>query len=203
MTTTIGRRQLLGGAVATLGLTALGARTAGPAAAANWKVLDHDYQAQINGWYCGPAATRIVLSCKGRYLGQEDLARQLGTTQNGTDHIGLVTTVLNNHLGGYYESKQMPNDPPTQGQRDLLWHDIVYDIDRGYGIVANIVAPPGNQPPGYPSNQTIYHYFAVIGYNPDTRQVYIADPANFGGNHHYWLTFDQLASLVPPKGYSA
>ncbi|MGN6103956.1 MAG: hypothetical protein ACTHU0_02525, partial [Kofleriaceae bacterium] len=75
--------------------------------------------------------------------------------------------------------------------------------DANAVIVANIVAPPSNQPPGYPSNETIYHYFAVIGYNPNTRQVYIADSANFGGNQRYWLSFDQLASLIPPKGYSA
>lgn len=202
MTITIGRRQLLGGAAATLGLTALGAGTARPASAAAWKVLEHQYQQQANGYWCGPTATQIALSTRGINLSQADLAAQLGTTTNGTDHISQVTTVLRNHVG-WFETKEMPNDPPTQGQRDLLWNDIVYNIDRGYPVVANIVAPPGNQPPGYPSNQTIYHYFAVIGYNPDTRQVYIADPANFGGNHHYWLSFDQLATLIPPKGYSA
>lgn len=109
-------------------------------------------------------------------------------------------------LGGYvgwYETKEMPNDPPTQAQKDLLWRDIVLDIDNGYAIVANIVAPPGNQPPGYPPGQTIYHYFTVIGYDDVNRTVLIADPASFSGNQIYWLTFDQLASLIPPKGYSA
>lgn len=200
--TSIARRDVLRGAGATLGLTALGGVTARPAAAANWKVLQHDYQVQQTGYWCGPAATRIVLSCRGVRLSQADLAGQLGTTVNGTDHIGQVTAVLGRHVG-WYETKEMPNDPPTQAQRDLLWRDITYNVDRGYGLVANIVAPPGNQPPGYPSNQTIYHYFAVIGYNPDLRQAYIADPANFGGNHHYWLSFNQLATLIPPKGYSA
>lgn len=33
--------------------------------------------------------------------------------------------------------------------------------------------------------------------------VHIADSASFSGNQLYWLTFDQLASLIPPKGYSA
>ena len=77
-----------------------------------------------------------------------------------------MTGVLNANLGrGWYETKEMPNDPPTQGQRDLLWNDIVLDIDNNYPLVANIVAPPGNQPPGYPSDQTIYHYFTVFGYD--------------------------------------
>lgn len=35
------------------------------------------------------------------------------------------------------------------------------------------------------------------------RTVLIADPASFGGNQIYWISFDRLAALVPPKGYSA
>lgn len=165
-------------------------------------VLDVDYQVQETGYWCGPAATRIALSARGIYRSQADLAAELGTHTGGTDWIGQVTRVLGGYAG-WYETKEMPNDPPTQAQKDLLWNDIVVDIDNGYPIVANIVAPPGNQPPGYPSDQTIYHYFTVIGYNDVDRTVLIADPASFSGNQIYWLTFDQLASLIPPKGYSA
>ena len=101
--------------------------------------------------------------------GQAALAQQLGTTVDGTDWIGQVTGVLNANLhAGWYVTREMPNDPPTQQQRDLLWHDVVRAIDDGFPLVANIVAPPSNHPPGYP-NTTIYHYFTVIGYNPQTR----------------------------------
>lgn len=58
-------------------------------------------------------------------------------------------------------------------------------------------------PPGYPSDQTIYHYFTVIGYDDANRTVLIAGPASFSGNQIYWLSFDQLATLIPPKGYAA
>ncbi|MFE7747407.1 hypothetical protein ACFU5M_34465, partial [Nocardia sp. NPDC057455] len=57
-------------------------------------------------------------------------------------------------------------------------------------------------PPGYPAWQTIYHYIAAVGYDTNARAVYIADPANFGGYQHYWLTVAKLASLVSPKGYA-
>ncbi|HEV7628681.1 MAG TPA: C39 family peptidase, partial [Streptomyces sp.] len=147
---------------------------------------------------------RIALSARMGAPSQADLAAQLGTTENGTDDISQVTSVLNSNLGtGWYESKYMPDDPPSQGQKDLLWQDIVGDIDNNYPLVTNIVAPPGNQPPGYPSDQTIYHYFTVIGYDDANRTVLIADPASFSGNQIYWLSFDQLASLIPPKGYAA
>lgn len=167
--------------------------------------LQVDYQVQQTGYWCGPAATRIALSARtSAPPTQADLAAQLGTTVDGTDWIGQVTTVLNDDLGtGWYETKEMPDDPPTQAQKDLLSRDIHLDIDNGYAIVANIVAPPGNQPPGYPSDQTIYHYFTVIGYDDANDTVLIADPASFSGNQIYWLSFAQLASLIPPKGYSA
>ncbi|SCK32240.1 Peptidase_C39 like family protein [Streptomyces sp. WMMB 714] len=168
------------------------------------KTLEIDYQVQETGYWCGPAATRIALSARMGAPSQADLAAQLGTHEGGTDHISQVTNVLNANLGtGWYETKEMPNDPPTQEQKDLLWRDIVLDIDNNYPLVTNIVAPPGNQPPGYPSDQTIYHYFTVIGYDDANRTVLIADPASFGGNQIYWLSFDQLASLIPPKGYAA
>ncbi|GAB3835458.1 C39 family peptidase [Kribbella italica] len=167
------------------------------------KTLQVDFQYQETGYWCGPAATRIALSARIAAPSQQQLANELPTTTNGTDWIGQVTRVLNNHLGtGWYETKEMPNDPPTQGQRDLLWNDIVLDIDNNYPIVANIVAPASNHPPGYP-NYTIYHYFTVIGYDSADMTVLIADPAGFAPTATYWLTFNQLATLIPPKGYSA
>lgn len=166
------------------------------------RTLSIDFQYQQTGYWCGPAATRIALSARISPPSQQELANQLGTTTNGTDWIGQVTGVLNNNLGtGWYETKEMPNDPPTQAQRDLLWRDILLDIDNNYPIVANIVAPASNHPPGYP-NYTIYHYFTVIGYDTSDSTVLIADPAGFGPAT-YWLTFNQLATLIPPKGYSA
>lgn len=178
------------------------AEGSGSAALGAWKVLPVDYQVQETGYWCGPAATRIALSARMAPPSQQQLANELGTTTNGTDWIGQVTAVLNRRGGLGYRTVEMPNDPPTAAQRDRLWSDIVLGIEAGYPLVLNIVAPPSNHPPGYP-NETIYHYFAAIGYNPQTREVYIADSANFSGKQRYWLSFDQVASLVPPKGYAA
>jgi hypothetical protein len=169
-----------------------------------WKVLNVHYEPQTTGYWCGPTATKIALSARMSPPTQGALASQLHTTTNGTDSIDQVTGVLNANLGGGpYVTTLMPNDPPTPDQKARFWDDIVRSIDQNYPVVANIVAPPSNHPPGYPNNSTIYHYFTVIGYNPDTHEAYIADPADFGGHSEYWLSFDQLATLVPPKGYSA
>jgi hypothetical protein len=168
------------------------------------RVLNVHYEIQQTTYWCGPTATEIVLSARTSPPGQAALAQQLGTTTNGTDWIGQVTGVLNSNLGGYgwYTTREMPDDPPTQQQHDLLWHDLVRAVDDGFPFVANIVAPPSNHPPGYP-NSTIYHYFAAIGYDSGAGRVYIADPADFQGNQLYWLTFEQFATLIPPKGYTA
>lgn len=171
---------------------------------ASSKVLNVDAQAQETGYWCGPASTRIALSAHMSPPSQAALASELGTTTNGTDWIGQITGELNTYLGaGTYTTHEMPSDPPTAEQRDRLWADIVHSIDHGYVVVANIVAPPGNQPPNYPADQTIYHYLTVYGYDQQTRQVNIADPANFGGTTRYSLSFDQLSTLIPPKGYSS
>lgn len=166
-----------------------------------WKVLNVNYQVQETEYWCGPAATRVAISARRPAPSQGRLAGELGTTYDGTDWIGQVTRVMNGWIGGY-ETREIPNNPPTPDQWNRLWRDVVRGIDYGYPVVANIVAPPWNHPPGYP-NYTIYHYVAVIGYNPDNMQVFIADSAYFGGRAFYWIPFNQLALLISSKGYSA
>lgn len=173
------------------------------------KILDHTYSVQETSWWCGPASSQIVLTARGINVPEVDLMRDLEALegnrgwddQDGTDSIVQVTTVLGRRTGQPYVTRQIPNDPPTQSQKDLLREDVRKSIDGGNGVVANIVAPPGNQPPGYPAWQTIYHYIAIVGYD-DAQGVYVADPANFSGIHNYWLTWDKIASLIAPKGYS-
>ncbi|MER6987582.1 C39 family peptidase [Saccharopolyspora hirsuta] len=170
------------------------------------KSLDLDYQAQQTSYWCGPTATRIALSAKTDALpDQAALAVALGTTENGTDTIHQVVDGLNKQLGGaaHYEARDWSDKQLTPELTDQLWSDIVRNINEGKAMVANIVAAPGNQPPGYPSDQTIYHYVTIAGYDEANRTVHIADPARFSGIEDYWLDLDQLASLIKPKGYTA
>ena len=184
--------------------------TGGPVAE---KVLDYprDQVHQDTFYNCGPASVQTVLrAATGEYVTESVLGRELGTHTGGTDWIGQVTRVLNARLpGGAFRTAEMPNDPPTQAQKDALWANIVGSINAGFGVVANIVAPPSNYPravapstvsPAY-SGGTVYHYFAVMGYSEaGGRRCWIAD-SGFSP-YGYWMGFDQLASLIPPKGYS-
>lgn len=166
-------------------------------------ILPHRYTPQETGYFCGPGSTQIALTALGIDAGEWDLAKELGTDIDGTDWIGQITQVLKRRSGRPYITREIPNDPPRPIQVDLLWDDIVKSINGGNALVANIVAPPGNQPPGYPSWQTIYHYICLTGYDENGRRVHVSDPANFSGIGEYWLSVEKLASLISPKGYSA
>ena len=92
------------------------------------KVLAYDRSivAQETGFWCGPAATQIVLDGRGIRRSEADLAKRMGTHTGGTDHIGLPAKVLAAELPGVkWTTVQMPNDPPTAAQKDRLWADLV------------------------------------------------------------------------------
>ncbi|WP_081205157.1 C39 family peptidase [Prescottella equi] len=175
------------------------------------KQLDYDRAIvrQETGYWCGPASAQVVLNSRGIHVDESVLAREIGTHIGGTDYIGLIERVLDQRVpDARYTSVQMPDDPPTAEQSAQLWRDVVRSIDAGWGVIVNIVAPVSNYPravapstisPAY-AGGTVYHYMTVMGYDDaGARSVWIADSgfAPFG----YWMSFDQLATLIPPKGY--
>lgn len=191
----------------------LGARLLVPGGPVTEKVLNYprDQVVQDTGWNCGPASVQTAIrAADGPFIPEGDLARELGTHQGGTDWIGQFPAVLNRRIpGAQYRVVDMPQDPPTAAQRDRLWNDIVASINAGHGVVINIVAPPSNYPravhpstisPAY-GGGTVYHYFLAVGYSDGGgRRVWIAD-SGFSP-YGYWISLDQLATLVPPKGYA-
>lgn len=171
---------------------------------------DRSIVPQETGWWCGPASAQVVLNGLGIKVPEAQLAREIGTTVNGTDYIGLIERSLDTRIPtASYTSVYLERDPISAAQKETLWRDLVRSIDGGYGVVMNWVAPPGNKPRGVKgsispeySSGTTYHYVAAMGYD-DTpggaRAVWIADSGfrPFG----YWISFDQCATLIPPKGY--
>ena len=176
------------------------------------KVLpyDHSIVPQETGFWCGPAATQVVLNSRGIIVAERDLALSIGTHTGGTDYVGLIERDLDKRVPqAGYMSVYMPNDPPTSAQRERLWAHLVRGVDAGWGMIMNWVAPPSNYPRGVKGSispayrgGTVYHYVAAMGYddNPGARAVWIADSGfrPFG----YWCGFDQVATLIPPKGYT-
>lgn len=189
------------------------------------KRLDYDRSLvpQETGWWCGPASTQTVLQAKGIRIPESQIAAEIeqienpgrGDDRDGTDYVGLIEQYLDRKVPqAKFTSVYMPNDPPTKAQIERLFSDVKRSIDAGWGVVANIVAPPtnpprgtkGSIPPPYMKWVTTYHYVAIMGYDdaPGARAVWIADSANFGGITGFWCPLEgrgSISSLIPPKGY--
>jgi len=81
------------------------------------RIADYDGALQPNGYYCGPAATRIALSAHGQPPTFDALAQDLGTTRDGTKSIDDITRVLNQHTGDGTTPNRWNHDDPTDGRR--------------------------------------------------------------------------------------
>ena len=169
---------------------------------------DHSITPQERGYWCGPAATQVVLNACGIMVSETELALSIGTHTGGTDYIGLIQQDLNKRVPqAGYTSAYIPGTVPTPAQRAKLWDDLVCSIDAGWGVIMNWVAPPWNYPRGAKDSVPpryhggkVFHYVAAMGYDPADRTVWIADSGfwPFG----YWCGFDQVADLIGEKGYT-
>jgi len=165
---------------------------------------------QQETWDCGPASCQVVLNSRGIIRTEQDLIQQIHTTVNGTDYVGLIERVLDLIVpDARYTSIYIEHYPATDQQKAELWNNIVQSIDGGFGVVMNWDAPPNNYPIGVKGSPSpsyrggeVFHYIACMGYDDDpaARALWIADPGF--PPFCYWITFDQTAKLIPPKGYA-
>jgi hypothetical protein len=164
---------------------------------------------QETGYWCGPASAQVCLNIRGIHVDEATLAAECGTDEGGTDYVGLIENCLNARLDGEpYTSVYAENMPDAQA-KERFWNEgILRSIDAGYGIVMNWVSPEGNHPQGIKGSAspnyvgTIYHYVTCAGYddNPSQRAVLIADSGFWPWT--YWISFEQCATLIPPKGFA-
>lgn len=167
----------------------------------NNKELNLDYQPQPNFYYCGPAATRNALSADGHSTSMDDLATEMGTTENGTNSAEDTTRALNKTLGtDKYHTTALPNPTITPEQTTQLQHDIKTTIDDNRALVANIA---GTTTDTTNTTHTYQggHYITIHGYRDNAQQVKIADSAN-PNTASYWITTTNLANWMATRGYS-
>ncbi|MFI6757585.1 C39 family peptidase [Micromonospora sp. NPDC050417] len=166
------------------------------------KELKADYQAQPNFYWCGPASTRIALSADGHNLSQDEVAKKLGTTVEGTPSAEDTTRVLNDVVGGnVYKTTAIPDATAKPEQMDKLQADVKRAIDDNRAVVANIIGT-GTDTDGVSHSYEGGHYLAVIGYRDDGRAVKISDPAN-PNDSSYWMSTIDMANWIATRGYSA
>jgi hypothetical protein len=166
------------------------------------KVLDYEYQSQPNFYWCGPAATRIALTARGKNPAQDYIAKKLGTTVNGTNSANDTTRALNS-LGDtdFYHTREIPGRSASPAEMDRLQADVVRAISNGYPVVANVVGAATDTAGGWHGYDG-GHYVAIVGYEDDGRTVKVADPANPNVSS-YWVTTIDMANWMARRGYSA
>ncbi|MFI6329125.1 C39 family peptidase [Micromonospora chersina] len=163
--------------------------------------LDVRYEAQPNFYYCGPAATRNALSVLGKNIDVDAMAKEMGTTENGTNSINDITPVLNKETGKHYRSVEIRDGKADDKQTDTLRADIVRTVDDGRAVVANI-AGTATDIDGNTHSFEGGHYISVVGYRDDGKTVTIADSAD-PNMASYRMSVDNLADWIATRGYSA
>lgn len=177
------------------------------------KVLayDHSIVPQETFFDCGPASVQVICNARGVILSERELINEIGTTEDGTAHVGLVVPVLDRHIGGEYAPVWIGDDTATGREVQVLWDNVVGSIDAGYGVVANIMVPTSNYPRGTRGSASpayrggfVYHYLSFLGYaddGPGGRHFWCAD-SGFTP-YGYWCSLEQMASCIAGKGYAA
>jgi hypothetical protein len=168
----------------------------------NERELDVRYEAQPNFYYCGPAATRNALSVQGKDISVDAMAKQMGTTEAGTDSINDITPVLNKETGkNAYHSVEIRDPKADDKQTDTLRTDIVKAVNSGRAVVANIAGTATDTDGGVHSFEG-GHYISAVGYRDNGETVKIADSAD-PTQASYWITTEALADWIATRGYAA
>ena len=160
------------------------------------------YEAQPNFYYCGPAATRNALSVQGKNINVDDMAKEMGTTEAGTNSINDITPVLNKETGkaDAYHSVEISKPDADTTQTDRLRADIVRTVDNGRAVVANI-AGTSTDTDGTTHSYEGGHYISVVGYRDNGNTVKIADSAD-PNTASYWISTEHLADWIATRGYA-
>ncbi|HEY5360495.1 MAG TPA: C39 family peptidase [Streptosporangiaceae bacterium] len=128
-------------------------------------------QAQVRGYYCGPATVSEMLAQLGKRVSQATAARELRTNPSGTnwsDNSGYpVPAVLNlNQKKNNYVAVALPWYP-TSRQITTFEADLVTDVNHNGGVplAGNAYEVAGGPHlVGSPVSQTIFHWFEIRGY---------------------------------------
>lgn len=162
--------------------------------------LPYTFRVQETGFWCGPAAVQVALSCNRKVVSQLQLAAALGTTVNGTGSSADVVRVMSAFLGaGSYAARFIAGPKVSDEQVATLRSDLVAGIDAGYALVANVRGTILNlNGASYAYNGG--HYVAVVGYRAGGDEALVADVAVRNGE--YWVGTRALAVWIASRGYA-
>ena len=134
-------------------------------------------QPQQTSYWCGPATVTELLTWKGVSITQSQAATLLKTTTDGTAWSGVnisvpsptgypVADAMNYKVGvGYYVPTAVAGSP-SSADIATYQNDLVYDIDHAWGLAGDAwEVPTGSHLTGHPTDRTIFHWYAIFGYD--------------------------------------
>lgn len=164
------------------------------------------WEAQPNGYYCGPATIRIALSAFGTSISQYTLGEQAQTDSEGT-WLHQVVRLMDYHspVGVRYTVTTLPGPgaDATYRQRVTFRDDMVRSIRAGVPGVVNIAATPDEQHWIHRQKTggrfTLRHHMPVVGYNANTNELLVDDP----WTEPFWVNAYELADMAVTRGYGS
>lgn len=190
-----------------------------PAVSAGGKArLASDYAPirQVTDYYCGPATVQSILW----FLGVRDEAAvnapataegmtgrgdvdqpllasgsQLGTEYGqGTDWGNVVPDTINNWRGTrWYQAFGTANAGGTL-HKDQAWRDIVYAVDHGYPLAANVTLSSNTVlPTGFDPGMDYQHWETIVGYFVQNGVKYVKVGQVYGAEN---LEYDPLQEIA-------
>lgn len=141
------------------------------------------HQPQQTFFYCGPAASSMVLATllpepptQLVLAGAEDLQTDL---YQETPSRYRICEVINRYLGEEVYRVQDLSRPSTAMERHRFAEDVLRSIREGKPLVCSLKVEPSSPRPhyGYPQDRLIEHFVVVHGYGDAGEVVLVADPA--------------------------
>lgn len=183
--------------------------------------LTGNQAAQINSYYCGPAAVHEALGSVGIGSTQSGLGSALKTNSNGTAWYGVyvssspstgwpVEDVLNNRVGSSFYNSISVDYTPTDAQKSSFQSRLKADVYSGWPLVGNAYEVAGGPHlVGHPVDRTIYHYFAVRGYSSSGASTMYEDSVHnassiswsSGVPAYSTLSSNTIVTIVGGRGY--
>ena len=188
-------------------------------------LIGKNQQGQQTGYWCGPAAVSEAVGLWGYSYSQTTEASIMHTTSSaGTAWSGVNAAVPSAYLTGhpvrdtldYQVAANSGSDPgyavvavpytPTQTDINNYISHLQLDIWAGYPMVADAWEVAGyNHLTGHPKNQTIFHWFTIIGYESNGTLTSYEDSATtvWTTVPAYTMNFNSatLVGIIGGRGY--
>jgi hypothetical protein len=206
------------------GMSVRGGRALARLSAPSDFLVGQNQQGQLNGYYCGPAAEAEIMGLFYVTYDQNTQASYLRTTTGGTAWSGVNANIPAPWPTGYpmrdvldYEydvnlgsnpSYLVAGLPYTPSQTDInnYINRMTADVSNYWPVIGDAWEVAGYAHlTGHPKNQTIYHWFTIIGYHNYGNQTWYEDSATtvWSTVPAYTSNFDTptIVGILGGRGY--